>query len=171
MNFMIKNSVNPCKSSSNNRMDTGFDVSSKRTADIGCKPVRLMNSLRGLCLWMQKALKTPESKQNPRNPRLTKDLPLYICKESSTNQPFYAKQTQFVEAEIAISLCLSKRYANSTFLSKAKNKPNSNPNEPKLGQIRENRKTHLFFEIFDTGYVTAVRLLQLFFSKGCELLE
>ncbi len=25
------------------------------------------------------------------------EIPLYICRESSTNQPFYAKQTQFSE--------------------------------------------------------------------------
>jgi hypothetical protein len=76
-------------------VDKGFDASSERTAGIGFKPVRLMYLPGDLCLWMQKALKTPALKQNPRNPRLTKDLTLYICRESSTNPPFFAKQTQF----------------------------------------------------------------------------
>ena len=50
-------------------------------------------------------------------------LPHYICRASSTNPPFYAKRTQFVEAENALSLCTIKCYTKSTFLSKAKNKP------------------------------------------------
>ena len=37
-------------------MKFSFDASSERTADIGCKPVWLMNLPGGLCLWMQKAL-------------------------------------------------------------------------------------------------------------------
>jgi len=54
-----------------------FDESSGGTANVGCKPVRQGTCPEpaegylpgGLCLWMQKAVQTPESKQNPRNPR------------------------------------------------------------------------------------------------------
>jgi hypothetical protein len=93
MNFVTKNSVNPparrslgeagCKSVSNNRIIAGFDTSSERTADIGFKPVRQGYLSGGLCLWMQKAINSPESKQNPRNPRLkttkTTNFPQKIC--------------------------------------------------------------------------------------------
>jgi hypothetical protein len=53
----------------------------------------------------------------------------------SKKQPLYAKQTQFIEAENALSLYTRKPYAKSTFLSKAKNKPNSNPIKPKHSQF------------------------------------
>jgi hypothetical protein len=43
-----------------------FETGSEGTADMGCKPVRQGHLSGGLCLWMLKALKTPELKQNPR---------------------------------------------------------------------------------------------------------
>jgi len=42
-----------------------FETSSKGTAGIGPKLARQGNLSGGLSLWMQKALKTPESMQNP----------------------------------------------------------------------------------------------------------
>jgi hypothetical protein len=62
---MYRNSVNP----SFGKRYVSFDASSEGTAGIGCKPVRLMYSPGGLCLYMQKALEKPVAKQNPRNPR------------------------------------------------------------------------------------------------------
>ena len=75
-----------------------FDSSSERTAGIGCKPVRLMNSPGGLCLWMQKALKTPESKQNQcKSVLICVNQCLNIIRENSwiNHEPFFAKRTQF----------------------------------------------------------------------------
>jgi hypothetical protein len=62
---------NPCKSVSNNSLSPGFDASSEGTADGGCKPARQAPDLSlaegcllgGLCLWMQKAVRPPASKQ------------------------------------------------------------------------------------------------------------
>jgi len=62
---VAKNSVNL----SFGRRYVGFDASSEGKADVVFKPARQMNLQGGLCLWMQKALKTPAAKQNPRNPR------------------------------------------------------------------------------------------------------
>jgi hypothetical protein len=42
----------------------------------------------------------------------------------SNHYAYFAKRTQFNKAEFALSLYATERYANSTFLSKAKNKPN-----------------------------------------------
>jgi len=59
---LAKNSVNP----GFGKRYAGFDASSGGTAGGGCKPARQGYLPGGLCLWMQKALKTPVSKQNPR---------------------------------------------------------------------------------------------------------
>jgi len=63
----------------------------------------------------------------PRNQRNLRQKTVFIC---AICGPFYAKQTQFVEAENALFFCTTKCYTKSTFLSKAKNKPNSNPIKP-----------------------------------------
>jgi hypothetical protein len=182
---VANNSVNP----GFGKRYVSFDESSERTAVIGCKPVRLMNSPGGLCLWMQKALKTPAAMQNPRksvyqnsinpgfsrryvniysrvarfeqarlqrtlireykgcrrrpcqsyfsacsavsvvkkireNPRNPWLKTLYICRESSTNSPFYAKQTQFP----------------SFFAQKPRFAEKQTQNEPKTNPILSRRK-------------------------------
>ncbi len=51
--IVAKNSVTFC-----------FDASSERNGDIGCKPARQARLPGGLCVWMQKAGRSPASKQN-----------------------------------------------------------------------------------------------------------
>jgi hypothetical protein len=75
-NFIIKNSVNPCKlvlSLSNG------SVSKKLLCALGACPERSRRVLCGYIIY-----KFP----------VAQDLPLYTCKAASTNSPFFAKQTQ-----------------------------------------------------------------------------
>ncbi len=135
---MYQNGVNP---SFGSRYDS-FDACSEKTAGIGCKPVWQMNLTGGLYLWMQKALKTPESKQNPRNPRNPRlktmifllkivlksaksaskncvhlcNLWLFLCK----TKPIPYPQNQ------RIPLCTKILYQIYNFVE-SQNKPNSNP--------------------------------------------
>ena len=57
--------------------------------------------------------------------------PLYICRESSTNQPFYAKQTQSQVRPNQCKLFYNKYICESGHLVKSEkqtqNKPNSKP--------------------------------------------
>jgi hypothetical protein len=74
---------------------------------------------------------------NSRNSLLKRYLPLYICKESSTNPPFYAKQTQFSSffaqnRGFAQKTNPKQTQSNPIFISPKADKPNSNPNEPKF---------------------------------------
>jgi len=40
----------------------------------------------------------------------------YYCRECSTNQPFYAKQTQFRTRQIHIRVCITTDYEKTTNL-------------------------------------------------------
>ncbi len=55
---------------------------------------------------------------------------LYICKESSTNQPFYAKQTQFPKKSNDVSFFYTMDYENKSNWTIGESKPNSNPIKP-----------------------------------------
>jgi hypothetical protein len=57
---------------------------------------------------------------------------LYICKESSTNQPFYAKQTQFPKKSNDVSFFYTMDYENKRNWTIGQSKPNSNPIKPNL---------------------------------------
>ncbi len=52
---------------------------------------------------------------------------LYICRESSTNRPFYAKQTQFPKSQMNVSIYLQTAYENKRNWTIGQSKPNSNP--------------------------------------------
>jgi len=52
---------------------------------------------------------------------------LYNCRERSTNQLFYAKQSQFRESQMNVNKVLTKDYENKTLGEHGKNKPNSKP--------------------------------------------
>jgi len=62
----------------------------------------------------------------------------YICRESSTNQLFYAKQTQFPKKSNERNYLLYKGLSNFIPLAGQKNKPNSNPNKPNLRKAQMN---------------------------------
>jgi len=100
------------------------------------------------------------------------DLPLYNCRESSTNQPFYAKQTQSCTPWRISSPCLAKCYAKSTFLSKAKNKPNSNPIKanqtqflPEQTQNKPNSNPNLY-RLGNLGKFAVHRLVRRSLGEG-----
>ncbi len=52
---------------------------------------------------------------------------LYICRESSTNQLFYAKQTQFPKKSNDVSFFYTMEYENKSDWTFGQSKPNSNP--------------------------------------------
>jgi hypothetical protein len=58
--------------------------------------------------------------------------PLYICRERSTNQPFYAKQTQFPKGQMNVSIYLQTAYENKRNWTIGQSKPNSKPIKPNL---------------------------------------
>ncbi len=64
--------------------------------------------------------------------------PLYICKESSTNQPFYAKQTQFPKSQMNVNTYNTKDYENISDWTIGQSKPNSNPIKPNLRKAKMN---------------------------------
>jgi hypothetical protein len=98
-----KNSVSP----GFGRRYVSFDASSKGTADIGCKLARQAYLSGGLCLWMQKASKSPAAKQNPRKSAQSADSASKkpcssvqsVAKSGkyqlSNHYAFFKKQTQF----------------------------------------------------------------------------
>ncbi len=65
---------------------------------------------------------------------------LYICRERSTNQPFYAKQTQFPKSQMNVSIYLQTEYENKCNWTIGQSKPNSKPIKPNLrkAQMNEN---------------------------------
>jgi len=58
--------------------------------------------------------------------------PLYNCRGFSTNQPFYAKQTQFQKKSNDVSFLYTMIYENKSDRTLGENKPNSNPIKPNL---------------------------------------
>jgi len=62
--------------------------------------------------------------------------PLYICREPSTNQPFYAKQTQSAKSQMNVTPYNTTDYENIANWTLGQNKPNSNPNKPNLVRRR-----------------------------------
>jgi hypothetical protein len=56
----------------------------------------------------------------------------YICRESSTNQPFYAKQTQFPKSQMNVNIYNTTDYENISDWTIGQSKPNSNPIKPNL---------------------------------------
>jgi hypothetical protein len=66
-----------------------------------------------------------------------------ICRESSTNPPFFAKRTQSCPPWRIPSLFVASTYLKSTILSKAKNKPNSKPILPVTMPLSGNRLGNL----------------------------
>ncbi len=64
--------------------------------------------------------------------------PLYICKESSTNRPFYAKQTQFPKSQMNVNTYITKNYENKRNWTIGQSKPNSNPIKPNLQKAKMN---------------------------------
>jgi len=63
---------------------------------------------------------------------------LYICREPSTNQPFYAKQTQFLKSQMNVTSLLTSDYENNSNWTLGQNKPNSNPIKPNLQKAKMN---------------------------------
>ncbi len=63
---------------------------------------------------------------------------LYICRESSTNQPFYAKQTQFPKKSNDVSFFYTMDYENKHNWTIGQSKPNSNPIKPNLRKAKMN---------------------------------
>ncbi len=63
---------------------------------------------------------------------------LYICRESSTNQPFYAKQTQFPKKSNDVSFFYTMDYENKRNWTIGQSKPNSNPIKPNLQKAKMN---------------------------------
>ena len=63
---------------------------------------------------------------------------LYICRESSTNQPFYAKQTQFLKKSNDVIFFYTMDYENKSNWTLGKSKPNSNPIKPNLKRAKMN---------------------------------
>jgi hypothetical protein len=69
-------------------------------------------------------------------------LPLYICRELSTKQPFLCKTNPILSAagglQMNVSIYSTKAYKNETAFRRVKNKPNSNPNKPNLKRAKMN---------------------------------
>ena len=126
------NSVNPGFS----KRYISFDASSERTADVGFKPVRQGYFPGGLCLWMQKALKTPALKQNPCKSVLIcgNKLSAKSAKSASKNRVhlcnlwlFLCKTNPILSAVAnSKSLCGKQLYHIYNFVE-SQFKPNSNP--------------------------------------------
>ncbi len=56
------------------------------------------------------------------------EIPLYICRESSTNQLlFMQNKPNFRKAKMNVNIYYTKVYKNETAFRRGKNKPNSNP--------------------------------------------
>ncbi len=64
--------------------------------------------------------------------------PLYICREPSTNQLFYAKQTQFPKKSNDVSFFYTKNYENKRDWTIGQSKPNSKPIKPNLRKAKMN---------------------------------
>ncbi len=62
----------------------------------------------------------------------------YICRESSTNRPFYAKQTQFPKSQMNVKPYNTSDYENKSNWTIGENKPNSNPIKPNLKRAKMN---------------------------------
>ncbi len=64
------------------------------------------------------------------------EIPLYICRESSTNLPFYAKQTQFPKksrkSQMNVNPYNTRDYENKSNWTIGQSKPNSKPIKPNL---------------------------------------
>ncbi len=74
-----------------------------------------------------------------RNTRYAIRAPaLYICRESSTNQPFYAKQTQFPKKSNDVSFFYTMDYENISDWTIGQSKPNSNPIKPNCQKAKMN---------------------------------
>ncbi len=63
---------------------------------------------------------------------------LYICREPSTNQLFYAKQTQFPKSQMNVSIYSQMEYENKCDWTLGESKPNSNPIKPNLQKAQMN---------------------------------
>ena len=61
---------------------------------------------------------------------------LYNCRESSTNRPYYAKQTQFAGHPHERNILCRKGLSRSCRIDTAENKPNSKPNKPNLPEAK-----------------------------------
>ncbi len=68
---------------------------------------------------------------------------LYICRERSTNQLFFNKQTQFPKSSNERKYLLYKELSNFYPAGGAKNKPNSNPIKPNFKKAKMNVKLTL----------------------------
>ena len=127
------NSVNPGFS----KRYISFDASSERTADVGFKPVRQGYFPGGLCLWMQKALKTPALKQNPCKSVLIcgNKLSAKSAKSASKNRvhlcnlwPFLCKTNPICrDRKSSIFLC-SKALCKIYIFVESQKRTQTNPN-------------------------------------------
>jgi len=63
---------------------------------------------------------------------------LYICREPSTNQLFYAKQTQFPKSRMNVSIYSQMEYENKCDWTIGQSKPNSNPIKPNFQKAQMN---------------------------------
>jgi len=106
---------------------------------------------------------------------------LYICREFSTNRPFYAKQTQFFmqnkpnspNVQIYINFYYIKDYQNFIPLAGPKNKPNSNPIKPNFKKAKMNisltltkdyrKKDDFSVRINKPNFVKGPKLTQTYF--------
>ncbi len=90
--------------------------------------------------------KAPKIDRPPGNPSsvfcLLSSAPLYICRESSTNQPFLCKTNPILSAvgglQMNVSNIITMNYKNFIPLAGQKNKPNSNPIKPNLQKAQMN---------------------------------
>ena len=81
--------------------------------------------------------------------------PLYICRESSTNQLlFMQNKPNFRKSQMNVSIFSQMAYENKNDWTLGKNKPNSNPNKPNSNPNKPNlRKAKMNVNSFITkGY-------------------
>ncbi len=65
--------------------------------------------------------------------------PLYICRESSTNQLlFMQNKPNFQKSQMNVSIYLQTAYENKSNWTLGENKPNSNPKKPNFRRARMN---------------------------------
>ncbi len=103
---------------------------------------------------------------------------LYICRERSTNQPFYAKQTQFPKKSNDVSFFYTMEYENKSDWTIGQSKPNSNPIKPNSQKAKMNVNLYVIVDYRkNDDFVVRINKpnsrktqneRKLFFTKRCQ---
>ncbi len=107
---------------------------------------------------------------------------LYICRESSTNQPFLCKTNPILSAvgglQMNVSIFLQMDYENISNWTIGQNKPNSNPIKPNLRKAKMNvnlyviedyrKKDDFTVRINKPNFQNAKNERKLNFNKGLQ---